>query len=92
MVKNFHRNREGKKMNPAIITAIGSVVGRLIDKTKPLGVTNLTTAGGTGVIAVGYLLFQEGEKIGQPIIEYSGIVVIIIGALTALVKEYKDET
>ncbi len=72
-------------MNPAIITAAGSLLGRLFDRTKPIGLTNLATAGGTGIIYLGYILIQESET---PL-QYAGFALISVGAAVTLIKEYK---
>lgn len=72
-------------MNPAIITAVGAVVGRFFDKTKPIGITNLATAGGTGIIYMGYMLVQDGDEPTK----WAGVALMTAGAAVALIKEYK---
>jgi len=82
--KRFH-NRGKTDMNPAVITAIGAVVGRFFDKTKPVGLTNLATAGGSGIIYLGYTLVQDGD---EPV-KWVGVALMAAGAAVTLIKEYK---
>jgi hypothetical protein len=72
-------------MNPAVITAVGSLVGRFFDKTKPIGMTNLATAGGSGIIYLGYTLLEGGE---EPV-KWVGVALMAVGAAVTLIKEYK---
>lgn len=72
-------------MNPMIVATVGKVIGRFLDKSKPLGLTNLATAGGAGIIYLGFLLVQEGETS----LQYAGYALMTAGAAVSLIKELK---
>ena len=72
--------------DPVIISAVVGLVGRLIDKKKPLGKTNVATAGGVTAGGVAIALIQTGE----PSSVIAGCIIGAIGAGLALYKE-KDK-
>ncbi len=83
--KRFHK-RKGEDMNPAIVTAATSLIGRFLDKNKKLGLTNLTTAGGTGIIYLGYIMMDVNDDFSK----WVGVGLMCVGAAVTLIKEYKE--
>ena len=82
MPKNFHKRRDNMA-DPIIISAAIGLIGRLFDKDKPLGKTNVATAGGITAGGVAAALIQTGE----PNAMVAGYVIGVIGTLMALYKE-----
>ena len=78
--------RKEKKMNPALLVpVIGEIASRFLDKKKPVGLTNLTTVGGGGVLYLGYSLSQMDDEPTK----WVGVALMVAGAAIALIKEYK---
>lgn len=62
-----------------------SLLSRFVDKTNPLGSTNVTTALGASLMSLALLLTQQPELV----IQGSGIVVGTIGFIMTLYKGKK---
>ncbi len=62
-------------------SVVAGLIGRLFDKSKPTGVTNLTTLGGAGIVLVGVEhLTGGGDTLESLLIMGAGLVVTFIKA------------
>lgn len=72
-------------MDPATIgLVVGAIVNRFVDKEKPLGKTNATTAAGVGFGGAAAILIQSPDETMQ-------IIGYVLGGLGALVALYKEK-
>jgi len=71
----------------ALISALAPVITRLFDKDKPLGKTNVSTATGTGLMGVAYMLITSPDEISQGL----GYLLGAVGFLIACYKENKNK-
>lgn len=67
-----------------IAVTLGS---RLVDPKDPLSVTNLTTAGGGGLMGFAYLLLQLPDPSGN--LQIAGGILAGVGFLVSFYKENK---
>lgn len=86
MLNKHKRNRRNNKMaDPILISTVVGLIGRIIDKKKPLGKTNIAT--GTGVTLGGVAL----ALIQTPAIE-SQIAGYVLGLVSIGLTFYKEST
>ena len=70
----------------ALIAALTPVIKRLINKKKPLGKTNVTTAAGGTLMSSALFMIQQPDELTQGI----GYCLGALGFLIALVKDKND--
>lgn len=70
----------------ALIAALTPVIKRLINKKKPLGKTNVTTAAGGTLMGTALLMTQQPDETTQVIGYFLGVA----GFIIALIKDKND--
>lgn len=73
-------------MNIGLATVISKVLERFFDKKKPISLTNLATAGGSGIIYLAYLMLESGD----PQLVIPSYVVGVAGIAVMLIKSFKQ--
>jgi drug/metabolite transporter (DMT)-like permease len=77
-------------MIPAtLIPVIANIASRFFDKKKITSKTNVSTAGGVGLIGLGITLIQGSDHVNQ----ITGVVLVLSGIALSFYKEYnrKDD-
>lgn len=70
------------------IPLITAIITRLIDRKKPLGKTNVTTAAGVGAATTSYIFLVQSD---DPVLQVCGITGLLLGIVISLYKETKSD-